>query len=113
MYISAALTPAILWLGLRWPIERRGWPRRVSLHVLFSILFAVVELALEAIVFARFGLLASALTSSFWVAFPALIVAGFHGNVITYWVILGSSRAGDTIGSTRIGSCGRRNWRAR
>jgi len=89
MYISAALTPAILWLGRRWPIERRLWLRRVGLHVLFSIVFAVVELALEAIVFARFGLLSAALTSSFWVAFPALIVAGFHGNVITYWVILG------------------------
>jgi two-component system LytT family sensor kinase len=89
MYICAALTPAILWLGRRWPIERRGWLRRVALHVLFSILFAVVELALEAVVYARFGLLGEQIRNSFWLAFPALMVVGFHGNVMTYWVVLG------------------------
>ena len=89
MYICAALTPAILWGGRRWPIERFHWPRRIALHIFFSLLFSIGELALEALVLPRLGLLASTLKGSFRVAFPALLVVGFHGNVISYWVVLG------------------------
>lgn len=35
-YISAALTPIVLWLGSRWPLDRETWPRRAALHLLFS-----------------------------------------------------------------------------
>ena len=31
VWLLAALTPAMLALGRRWPIERRGWPARVAL----------------------------------------------------------------------------------
>ena len=29
VYITAALTPVVLWLGRRWPIERQTWRTRV------------------------------------------------------------------------------------
>jgi signal transduction histidine kinase len=35
------VTPLVLWLAERFPIERHNWPRRLLLHLLFSILFAV------------------------------------------------------------------------
>src|ERR1044071_2256925 len=45
MYVCAALTPALLWLGRRWPIERRvgyaGW--HLGFSVAFSILATVIE----------------------------------------------------------------------
>lgn len=39
-------TPAILWLGRRWPIEGRPWPRHLALHVAASsaIVFALATL---------------------------------------------------------------------
>jgi hypothetical protein len=34
VYLWALLMPGILWLGRRFPIERRNWVRRVALHLL-------------------------------------------------------------------------------
>src|SRR3984885_645354 len=40
MYVCAALTPALLWLSNRWPIERRV--AYIALHICFSVIFSVV-----------------------------------------------------------------------
>ena len=40
MYICAALTPALLWLGGRWPLERRV--THAGLHLCFSVVFSIV-----------------------------------------------------------------------
>src|SRR5271157_2299183 len=45
MYLWAALMPLVLWLCRRFPIERNAWRRPVALHLLFSLLFSVTELA--------------------------------------------------------------------
>ncbi len=89
VYITAALTPVVLWLGRRWPIERQTWRTRVPLHLALSIVFSAVELALETVVFIQLGLLESVMKHSFLIGFPLLVVAGFHENIITYWGILG------------------------
>src|SRR5438045_4217030 len=47
MYIYAAFTPAILWLGERWPIERNNWKSSVLIQSFFSAIFSVVGIALE------------------------------------------------------------------
>src|SRR5260370_28781681 len=89
IYIAAALTPAVLWLGRRWPIERQTWHLRVPLHLTLSIAFSAVELALETVAFLQLGLLDSVMKHSFLIGFPVLVVAGFHENIITYWGVLG------------------------
>ena len=89
VYLTAALTPAVLWLGRRWPIDGQNWRRRVPLHLAFSIVFSFVELAIETVAFLQLGLLESLMKHSFLVGFPLLVVAGFHENIITYWAILG------------------------
>src|SRR5262245_62747190 len=50
VWIAAALTPAIVWLGDRFPVDRRNWPRRVPLHLGFSLAFAAVDLLLVAVI---------------------------------------------------------------
>jgi two-component system, LytTR family, sensor kinase len=89
IYITAALTPAVLWLGRRLPIEKPFRLQRTALHLLFSLGFSVVELALETIVFIQLGLLASVMKGSFQIGFPILLVTGFHENVVTYFAVLG------------------------
>jgi signal transduction histidine kinase len=89
VYITAALTPVVLWLGRRWPIESRAWRTRVPLQLALSVVFSVVELALETVVFIQLSLLESVMQHSFLIGFPVLVVAGFHENIITYWGILG------------------------
>lgn len=91
-YISAALTPMVLWLGSRWPLERRTWRRHALVHLCFSALFSTIQLALETVAFVRLeemGLLHTGQSDrTFAGRFPALLVLGFHGNIIAYWAIL-------------------------
>lgn len=87
-YISAFLTPVILWLDRRFPIERRNWPRRITLHSLLSVAFALIQLSTEGAILFQIGVFPS-IMKSFGMAFGFLLIIGFHQSVVTYWVILG------------------------
>jgi two-component system LytT family sensor kinase len=89
--LSAALTLVILWLGAVFPLEKRVWARRVSLHVFFCLCFGVVRTGLEALVYSHL--------SAGWgpdyqwaqsprTAFAVLMVFTFHQALIAYWFIL-------------------------
>ena len=89
--LSAALTLVILWLGTRFPIEKRVWVRRIALHVLFSLCFGVVRTGLEAVVFSHLS--AGWGPGYEWAqsvsnAFKVLMVFAFHQAFIAYWFIL-------------------------
>jgi two-component system LytT family sensor kinase len=92
MYICAALTPAILWLGHRFPIERTNWLRRAGLHLLFSVVFSVVELAVHSAIIVWLRLM-PAMAKSYTATFLMLLGVAFQLNIVTYWFILGISRA--------------------
>jgi len=89
--LSAVLTLVILWLGANFPIEKRAWAPRVSLHVLFSLCFGLARTALEAVVYSN-------LTSEWGPAydwargvhhtFKVLLIFGLHQALIAYWFIL-------------------------
>jgi two-component system LytT family sensor kinase len=88
-YIWGVLALAIFWFGSRWPLERGRLGRRVPLHLFLSVLVAGAQLALEAAAYLALGTLPPPLAQSFWTAWPALLALGFHGNVLSYWVVLG------------------------
>lgn len=89
IYILAAATPPTLWLGRRFPIDSQRWVRSSALHLLFSIFFSIVELALEAALFVQFGILPWLFQDSFRVTFSTLLVLAFHSNMLGYWTVLG------------------------
>ena len=86
-YIWALLTPAILGLGRRFSVERRNWPWRAALHLLLSAGFSVFELSLESVLYTRLHLFPS--MKHFRGAFVQLLIVGFHGGVLNYWIVLG------------------------
>jgi signal transduction histidine kinase len=88
-YIWGFVAVVVLWFGSRWPLERRVLGQRVALHLLLSAGVAGAQLALETAAYLQLGTLSPAVSVSFWRAWSALLVLGFHGNVIYYWVILG------------------------
>ena len=45
MYVCAALTPVVLWLGDRWPVERRL--TYAGLHLCFSVVFSILTTVIE------------------------------------------------------------------
>jgi hypothetical protein len=88
VYIWALLTPAIFWLGRRFPIERHNWLRRSALQLLFSAGFSVFELAAEDALYAVLRLFPST-RESFLPVFARSVVRGFHGGILNYWIVLG------------------------
>jgi sensor histidine kinase YesM len=88
VYVSAALTPTVLWLGKRFPLHRHNWPRRTALHLLFSLVFAITQLVLESELLFHFGVFPSVMKSVV-ATFFFLLMLGFHQDITTYWVILG------------------------
>ncbi|MBV8809483.1 MAG: histidine kinase [Acidobacteriaceae bacterium] len=87
-YTWAFLTPVVLWLGRRFPIERRNWARRMALHLLLSLALDLIQLAIEAEILFRIGVFPSVM-KSFGMAFGFMLILGFHPNITTYWIILG------------------------
>ena len=90
VYILALLAPAILWLGRRFPIEKRVWARRVGLHLVASVIFSVVDLFIASAIDKH---IIQTLPKDYSAAFTVLLIIDFHGGVIAYWFILGSQHA--------------------
>jgi len=86
-YIWALLTPAILWFGGRFPLERRNWLPRVACHLLLSAGFSAFELSLESALYTRLHLFPSVM-KDFRGALAQLLARGFHGGVLNYWIVL-------------------------
>src|SRR5690242_367291 len=76
VYVWALLTPAILWLGRRFTIERRNRLWRIALHLLLSAAFSVFELSLESVLYSRLRLFPT--MKDFRGAFVQLLLVGFH-----------------------------------
>jgi sensor histidine kinase YesM len=88
VYLWALLMPGILWLGRRFPIERRNWVRRVGLHLLLGVVVSIVQLVIEAAILSRLGLFPG-IMNTFVTTFAFLLVIGFHTGIMTYWEVLG------------------------
>lgn len=88
--ISALLTPAVLWAGDRFRIERSNWPRMAALHFVFAVAFAIVQLASETAIYLEASILTNFLSRSFSQAFVQMLAAGFHDSVVVYWLLIGA-----------------------
>src|SRR6478735_307494 len=89
IYMSALITPLIIWAGRRWPLERRHIGRLLGLHFLLSIAWALTRLSLEAGFHLTWNV--------FWPIQPPvtfksevslLFIFGFHTAIVAYWVVL-------------------------
>src|SRR5580692_421288 len=90
MYICAAFTPAILWLGRRWPVDQTHGRRPIALHLGASIAFSLVSTALEVPLLVGLGMLpAFAGPRSFAKDLWFLLPYDLHGGIIRYWAVIG------------------------
>jgi two-component system, LytTR family, sensor kinase len=86
-YIFGFLVIGVLWLGRQLPIRRRNWIRRTALHLLFSMCFSLLDLAIAAAVFPLFHIV-PAVFKNFSSTFGFLFVIDFHSSVLGYWSVL-------------------------
>jgi signal transduction histidine kinase len=85
--ICALATPLVLWLGHRFPLQRRRWLGTAAAHAVFSVGYAIAQLVLESLILPRFHVFPAIMKDTVS-TFVFLLVIGFHQNVMTYWTIL-------------------------
>lgn len=88
VWVWFGYTPLVLWLGQRYPLERRVWLRRTVLHTTFASFVAIAQLATEAAILSRLGVFPLYM-STFVGAFFFLVILAFHQGILTYWTVLG------------------------
>lgn len=92
LYLIALLVPLVLWPSRRLPIERRVWLPRVALHLLFSVIFSLLELAIAYTVGSWLGL-APGPPGTPWHTYRSVLIWDFHAGITFYWVLLGGEHA--------------------
>jgi two-component system, LytTR family, sensor kinase len=86
---SAVLTPAILWLGERFPMRRDGWRLAGAVHLAGSAGFAAAQLGLEAVISIWTDAVSFTRGQSIAGYFGVLMAVGFHTSALCYWLIIG------------------------
>jgi signal transduction histidine kinase len=92
-YLWLALTPLVLYLARRFPLERRRWLTHSLLHFAAGAVFALLQLMTFIKVASWVGLDSG--TQSFLQAIRNLLVTNLHLSLLTYWAIIGLSHALD------------------
>jgi two-component system LytT family sensor kinase len=86
-YAWALLTPAMLWCGRRFPLERPHRLRHTVIHLALGSAFSVVQLAGEGVFNSLLGLFPPFM-ETIPRAFRTLLPLGFHNGVLIYWTVL-------------------------
>jgi sensor histidine kinase YesM len=89
MYVCAAFTPSILWLGRRWPVAEAYRPRHLAIHLGASVVFSLISTALDTPVVAALGILPGVTKLAFAKAFWMLLPYNLNGGMLRYWAVLG------------------------
>jgi len=86
MYVCAALTPAVLWFGDRWPIERRF--TYAGLHLPLSVIFSILATTIEVPVLLLLGVFPAAKPPSVIDGIKLFLSWGIQGGIIRYWAVI-------------------------
>jgi two-component system LytT family sensor kinase len=89
MYVCAAFTPLILWLGRRWAVDSVDRWRPIAIHLGASILFSLVSTVMEVPLLAAIRILppfsdAASFMKDLWYLLPY----DFHGGILRYWAVI-------------------------
>jgi len=93
-YLWALLTPLILWLARRLPVDRGRWRRGVLSHLLLGLLIAPLHAALDygvswLLAVYALRLPAEQMAKIFYNVKTGIMIASFN-NSLTYWLLVGA-----------------------
>lgn len=88
VWLLYVLCPVVVWLGRRFPVDRKPYWRVIAIHLPISLAFSFGDLALEALVL-RWLHVFPDIMSSYPGTLIFLLIIGYHQGVLTYWMILG------------------------
>lgn len=94
------LTPLILWLCYRFPIERKNWLPRLFLYLIFGIFVTTLKIAADALILPRIGATFGDKTAYLDV-FQAIAVYSIHLYFPTYLAVVTVAHAFAYYGEVR------------
>jgi signal transduction histidine kinase len=86
MYVCAALTPAVLWLGNRRPVERHAG--HAAWHLGFSVIFSVLATVIEVPLLLALGVFPASTPPPLAEGVRIMLSFGIQGGVVRYWVVI-------------------------
>ena len=86
MYVCAAFTPALLWLGNRWQIERRFI--YAGFHLPLSMAFFILTTMIEVPVLLLLGVFPAATPPPILTGIKIFLSLGIEGGIIRYWAVI-------------------------
>lgn len=93
-YLWALLTPFVIGLAQRFPLERKTIRRNLLIHLAACLLISLLQLTVY--VFVQQLLFASSSKPfAAWQSFQYLLVSAFHENLLLYWLLVALWHAAD------------------
>jgi two-component system, LytTR family, sensor kinase len=86
VYVCAVLTPIVLWLGNRWPVERRI--ANAGYHLGFSVVFSILASTMEVPVLLLLGVFPAATQPPLVTGIKLFLSFGIQGGVLRYWAVI-------------------------
>ena len=100
-YLWALVTPAILGLARRFPIERMEWRKPLLIHLAASTILSALQLFLAGAFLHVLSDVTPSRADSFWTTLAQFFRLNFHANVLTYWALVGLAWGADTYAKYR------------
>ena len=100
-YLWALVTPAILSLARRFPIERARWRKPLVIHLVASTLLSALQLFLAGAFLHELADATAGRAATFGMALAQFFRLNFHANVLTYWALVGLAWGVDTYAKYR------------
>jgi two-component system, LytTR family, sensor kinase len=92
-YVWFGLTPLILWLAHKFPLESGKLLRNIPLHLLFSLLVSVFQQSVDAFMLPKLGYPPGSNFPDYWTAYKFFLGVNLHLSVGIYWAIVAISLA--------------------
>jgi len=88
-YVWFGLSPLILWLTNRFPLDEGRWRSSLPTHVVACLLIACVQLAIDAFILIRLGYPPGREFASFAEAYKFFVFINLHLSILIYWGVVG------------------------
>ncbi|MDQ3798971.1 MAG: histidine kinase [Acidobacteriota bacterium] len=88
-YVWFALSPLILWLAQKFPLEAGRWRKSVPIHLVASVAVALFQQAIDTFALTRLGYPPNRQFATFLEAYQFFVFVNLHLSILIYWCVLG------------------------
>lgn len=81
--------PLILWLIKKFPLDNANWWINFPLHIIFSFVISLVQLAADAYLLPKLGYTPAGPYETYWNAYKVFLMINIHFGIGIYWGALG------------------------